>query len=145
MSPALRPLPTSLLRAPLLLLASFVLLSASPAFAGGDIVKCVDSAGHVTLTDSECGSADAQQPLAAPEAVQPALPAAPAPARSSAPRLSNVATTVQHDNWVSPRPRGRMLAGDAATLRAARSSLQALDEAMGSRRGSEGKNLLSLN
>lgn len=95
---------------------------AAPAWASGDIVKCVDGAGHVTVTDSDCGTATATVLVAA----------APAPV-ALAQRVTRTAPP-ERIRGVSPRPRSSMLAGDAATLRAARSSLQALDEAASSAR-----------
>ena len=119
------------------------MLAASAAFAGADIVKCVDQNGHVTLTDSQCsegvqtvvvpGSADA--PAAASEDVQPAdtatLPAAPA-ARRTIQRIVVAPAQMQRDSWSAPRPSGRMLARDVETLKAARLSMQVLDEASAS-------------
>ncbi|WP_426109696.1 DUF4124 domain-containing protein [Massilia sp. PWRC2] len=98
---------------------------ALPAWASGDIVKCVDGAGHVTLTDSDCGSASATVLVAA---------ARPAPVVRRVAPLVPGGAPLEHAAWVSSRPRSSTLAGDAATLRAARSSLQALDEAASSAR-----------
>ena len=116
---------------------------ASSAVAGGDIVKCVGADGRVTLTDNQCSSGVSQvivpasintAPGEAANAV-PTVSQTPArPARTGLQKASLTVEPVQHDNWIDPRPRARMFDRDAATLRAARSSLQALDDAAASAR-----------
>ena len=99
-------------------------MTAAPASYGGDIVKCVDSAGRVTLTDSPC-----------PEGTQTLL-ATPAPAKNGivmervrvAALPPVVAPAVAHDSFKAKRPANRMLARDVFTLRAARMSMDALDQ-----------------
>lgn len=110
------------------------MLAASAALAGADIVKCVDQDGRVTLTDSQCsagvqtlvvaGSADA--PPAADDSA--ALPAAPV-ARRTIQRVVLASAQLRHDNWSSQRPKTKMFARDIETLKAARLSMQVLDEA----------------
>lgn len=122
---ATRPLLT------LLLASAF----AAPAFAGGDIVKCVGADGRVTITDSGCDSGPSK--VLVPAMLNTAPGEAPAAVPASSPRLirasiERVAVApepVMHDNFIDPRPRGKMLARDAETLRAARTSLQAIDGA----------------
>jgi hypothetical protein len=130
-------------RSSLLLTALF---AASAAFANSaDIVKCVDQDGRVTLTDNQCSagvqtvvvpaSAEAPAaPAADAQAVDPAAAtAAPAPAR----RVTRMAFTpmpIQHDSWSAPRGKSRMLARDVETLKAARLSMQVLDQASASNR-----------
>lgn len=126
--------------------AVMIAVPATPAFAGGDIVKCVAADGTVTLTDGQCSGVSKVIVLAsmntAPDvapatgvvsAASPAvLPVGEAPARPLRAGLQKTGLTVepvQHDNWIDPRPRAKMFDRDAATLRAARTSLQALDEA----------------
>ncbi len=126
-----RPLSTALLA------SAFAAVLAAPAFAGGDIVKCVDADGRVTITDNQCGSG--VEKVLVPAAMNTAPgetpvmiiePAAAAkPVRASLQRVALTPEPIQHDNWVDPRPRSKMLARDAATLKAARMSLQVLDEA----------------
>lgn len=103
--------------------ALFASVLAAPAFAGGDIVKCVDAAGRVTLTDSQCGSGEGKLLVAGSngETFKPV--------RASVQRVALAPEPVQHDNWVDLRPHSKMLARDAQTLRAARTSLQVMDEA----------------
>jgi hypothetical protein len=126
-------------RSSLLLTALF---AASAAFANSaDIVKCVDQDGRVTLTDNQCSAgvqtvlvaASAEAPAAADaEAVEP-VTAVPAPAR----RVTRMAFTpmpIQHDSWSAPRGKSRMLARDVETLKAARLSMQVLDQASASTR-----------
>lgn len=119
------------------------MLAASAAFANGaDIVKCVDQSGHVTLTDNQC-SAGLQSVVAAPAAEPTAealpaevvaadadsLPAAPAARRATTQRVSYAPAQVQHDSWAGAHGKTRMLARDVETLKAARLSMQVLDQA----------------
>ena len=108
-----------------------IALGTAPAFAGGDIVKCVDADGRVTITDHQCGSGVAKVLVAGSDNVTEA-PLVKA-SKSAAQRLAQP-VVVEHDNWVDPRPHSKMLSRDAATLRAARTSLQVLDEAATSNR-----------
>lgn len=131
---------TNTIRSSILLTA---LLAASAAFAGGaDIVKCVDQSGRVTLTDNQCSAGTQSavvEPAAAPAAeAAPAevvaadadsLPAAPAARRVPAQRISYAPMQVQHDSWAGSRTKVRMLARDVETLKAARLSMQVLDQA----------------
>lgn len=113
------------------------MLAASAAFAGADIVKCVDQNGNVTLTDAQCGDSAAAVPTqaAAAEPAEQVLaedagqPAAPALRRAAPQRVAYAPQTVQHDNWSQARPTGRMLARDVETLKAARLSMRVLDDA----------------
>lgn len=103
-------------------------MTAASASYGGDIVKCVDSAGRVTLTDSPC-----------PEGTQTLL-ATPAPAKNGIVMervrvaalppavVPTAAPAVAHDTFKAKRPANRMLARDVFTLRAARMSMDALDQ-----------------
>src|SRR5450830_202114 len=113
-------------------LAALAAVCAAPAalaYAGGDIVKCVAADGKVTLTDGDCneGSSSVIVPAARPAASDDVV--RPAPVRTAL-----TVAPVDHDNWVDPRPAGKMFSRDAATLRAARTSLQVLDEAASSAR-----------
>lgn len=120
------------------------MLAASAAFAGADVVKCVDNSGRVTLTDSQCsegvqtvlvaGSADA--PAAASNEAQAADTAAlpvQAARRTPIERIVLAPAQLRHDSWTAPRA-GRMLSRDVETLKAARVSMQVLDEASSSMR-----------
>jgi hypothetical protein len=120
------------------------MLAASAAFAGGDIVKCVDQNGKVTLTDNQCGdgvptvvvAADADAPAASSDeqAVDTALAAAPGARRTATQRIAFAPAPVQHDNWTAPKGNSRMLSGDVETLKAARLSMRVLDEASATNR-----------
>ena len=105
------------------------ILAASAAFAGADIVKCIDLHGKVTLTDAQCGdtvqttvaqAAAAPAPAASPDrkAGQLAIQAAAPIARRAAPQRSIYA----------PRT-DKPLSRDVETLKAARLSMQVLDGA----------------
>ena len=113
------------------------MLAASAAFAGADIVKCVDQNGKVTLTDAGCGEAveavvspaeaspTAVAESQASDAVAVPLPVAP---RAAAQRMSYAPQPVQYS--VPPARRAaKMLSRDVETLRAARLSMQVLDDA----------------
>ena len=112
------------------------MFAASAAFAGGDIVKCVDQAGKVTLTENQC-SEGVQTVLVAGEAPAVAAGAAAADAtlavapvaRRAIQRVAYTPAVLQHDSWTAPKSAGRPLARDIETLKAARLSMRALDEA----------------
>lgn len=122
------------------------MLAASAAFAGADIVKCIDQNGKVTLTDAQCGEgiqavveqAGAEaDPALSPEneaAAGAAPPVAPAVRRAPTQRVAYAPQQIQHDNWTAARPAGRMLARDVETLKAARLSMQVLDDASATQR-----------
>jgi hypothetical protein len=124
-----------------LILAAFAFAPA--ALAGSEIVKCVDQAGHVTLTDQPCEGGAATVRLTQ---VAPATPAA-APVRGDieAEADADLATALhaspverhlgtpalaRQSNWKTPpAPRSRPLARDVATLKAARLQLLTMDSA----------------
>jgi len=88
---------------------------AAPALAG-EIVKCVDSDGHVTLTDQPCGSGAAtfrlSEDTGAPQPKHHVLPAAELP----------------HVAWKKPNLAApTKLARDVATLKEARRMLMLQD------------------
>jgi hypothetical protein len=120
------------------------MLAASAAFAGADIVKCVDQNGKVTLTDSQCS--EGVQTVVMQAEAAPALPsdatiaegavqpAAPAMRRVAPQRVAYAPQQIQHDSWSPARPAGKMLSRDVETLRAARLSMRVMDEASASSR-----------
>jgi hypothetical protein len=115
------------------------MLAASAAFAGADIVKCVDQDGHVTLTDSGC-SEGAEKVVVMGSGDSPAaaedMPAAPAPAvrRVVVQRYVLPPAELRQGNWTRTRTASRPLARDVETLKAARLSMQVLDEASATQR-----------
>lgn len=117
------------------------MLAASAAFAGGDIVKCVDQSGKVTLTENQCNegvqtvlvTGDAPAVAADAAVAETTLPAAPA-ARRAIQRVAYTPAAIQHDSWTAPKSSGRPLARDVETLKAARISMRVLDEASSSSR-----------
>ncbi len=99
------------------------ILAASTAFAGTEILKCTDPAGHVVLTDEPCENAlaVASDDLAAPPgelavsaAATPRLAAAPAPRRASRPRKSESAPALSRDAETLKTARITMLKLDLA-------------------------------
>jgi hypothetical protein len=111
------------------------MLAASAAFAGADIVKCVDQDGHVTLTDSHCSdgiekvlvAGSAETPAASDE--MSAAPTVPAVRRVTVQRYVLPPAELRQASWTSVRPASRQLARDVETLKAARLSMHVLDEA----------------
>lgn len=96
-------------------------LAAAPvALAGSPILKCIDSSGHVTLTDQPCtdGATTVQMETeAAPQAAQ-----GPAVEHFAKPRAMP-----RHGAWSHPAPKHMALAHDVAMLKAARVQLLLLD------------------
>jgi hypothetical protein len=110
-------------------LLAAALLAAPAAMAGGEIVKCVDTAGHVTFTDQPCSAGSVSTRLAqdggaaygGSGASGPDLPTAPAPA--SAPGVQRYVlpqADLRHTDWKRPAARPATLARDVATLKEAR-------------------------
>jgi hypothetical protein len=117
------------------------MFAASAAFASGDIVKCVDQAGKVTLTENQCSEGVqtvlvvGDAPAAATQAAAADATLAVAPgARRTVERVAYTAAPIQHDSWTAPKSKGRPLARDVETLKAARLSMKVLDEASSSSR-----------
>lgn len=112
------------------------MFAASAAFAGGDIVKCVDQAGKVTLTENQCSegvqtvlvTGDAPAVATEASATDATLTVAPV-ARRTIQRVAYTPAAIQHDSWTAPKSNGRPLARDVETLKAARLSMKVLDEA----------------
>ena len=108
-------------------------LAVTPAaLAGSEILKCVDSSGHVTLTDQPCEGGSHGTRLAssaAPEtaAAEPSTPAAQ-PQGITVQRYEAPPAMLRQQEW-RPRVahRARPLARDVATLRAARAQLMLSD------------------
>lgn len=95
-------------------------LAAPAAMAGADVVKCVDSSGHVTLTDQPCDSGSVTVRLGQ-EAAQNTEQATPR-------RYVLPAVDLCHDAWKRPAvERPVPLSRDVATLKAARRTLLMLD------------------
>ena len=120
---------------------SLAALAVAPAaLAGTEILKCVDSAGNVTLTDQPCesGARATRITAAAPAPMQDvsmqgasASAAAPEAGQAQPMTVQRFAASPrmhqQHD-WRPRMPqRDRPLASDVATLKAARAQLLLLD------------------
>ena len=115
-------------------------LTAPGAFAGSDIVKCVDGAGHVTLTDQACDSGTATVRLARADAQSDPQSDVQSDAAGgdSVPRADRhpLATEQRilppppvHRSHVAPRVKARPMMLDVATLKAARAQFLVLDAA----------------
>jgi hypothetical protein len=112
------------------LFLSFAALAATPAaLAGSEVLKCVDAAGHVTLTDQPCESG-AQPTRLVSVAVAESAPAA-AEARQPAVQRYEAPHALQRQQAWRPRveqvQRDRPLARDVATLKEARAQLLVID------------------
>ena len=110
------------------------MLAASAAFAGGDIVKCVDQNGRITLTENQCSEGVQTVLVTGGSDMPAALPSDASPAAQAAPtrriqRIAYAPPVIEHDSWAATLPRAKMLSRDAATLKAARTSMQVMDEA----------------
>ena len=98
-------------------------LAAPAAFAGSDIVKCVDDEGRVTLTDQPCDGSAATVRLAS------------TPLEESAPRVQAYPIAVEHGvlppppqrRVMAPRVKAKPLTQDVATLKAARANFLLID------------------
>lgn len=111
----------------------FAAVAATPAaLAGSEILKCVDVAGHVTLTDQPCESGARATRLvanAAPEAPSADSSAqAPATQAVAVQRYEAPPAMLRQQDWRPRMPqRDRPLARDVATLKAARAQLMLID------------------
>ena len=107
-------------------------LTAPGAFAGSDIVKCVDSAGHVTLTDQACDSGTATVRLARADA-QSDGDAGDSLARADVHPLASEQRMLPpppvHRRHMAPRVKAKPMRLDVATLKAARAQFLMLDAA----------------
>lgn len=101
-----------------------VALSAPAAYAGTDIVKCVDSLGRVTLTDQPCDGGAATVRLAS------------MPADEGVNRVQPYPLAVEHSvlppppvqrRVMAPRVKAKPLTRDVATLKAARANFLLMD------------------
>ncbi|QJE01408.1 DUF4124 domain-containing protein [Massilia forsythiae] len=127
--------PTSLLA-----MIAAVVFTGPAAVAGTDIVKCVAADGHVTLTDQPCPAGDAavtlsrdtqasagaqtQEQQTAQQTGQPGAPPDTARAQPPAQRYVLPAAELRHAAWQRPAAaQPAPLAGDIATLKAARRTL----------------------
>lgn len=113
-----------------LTLSLAVLAAAPAALAGSEVLKCVDNAGHVTLTDQPCeAGARATRLVSAAEADTPtADQAAAQPSAAAVTRYEAPPAMVRQQDWRPRMPnRDRPLARDVATLKAARAQLLLID------------------
>ena len=116
----------------------FAAIAAAPAaLAGSDILKCVDGAGHVTLTDQPCESGARATRLASAATPESAsdTPAAGSEAQPvTVQRYEAPPALVHQQTWRARVPnRDRALARDVATLKAARAQLLLSDAVRPSR------------
>jgi len=108
------------------MIAAAVLVA--PALAG-EIVKCVDSDGHVTLTDQPCASGAATVPLAREAGAMPVpVPATRDAIAPLAQRHVLSVAELPRVNWQRPNlATPARLARDVATLKEARRMLMLQD------------------
>jgi hypothetical protein len=107
-------------------------LAAPPGvLAGSDIVKCVDQAGHLTLTDQPCTAGAATVRLSTEPAAESAAPSAMADVEApplSVEHLPRRQPMLRPGGWKTPAAGpAKPLARDVATLKAARVQLLLMD------------------
>jgi len=103
-------------------------LAAMPAaLAGSEILKCVDGAGHVTLTDQPCESGSQATRLVSNAAPEPATGVTET--RPLAVQRYEAPPAMHRQQAWRPQvaQRDRPLARDVATLKAARAQLLLID------------------
>jgi hypothetical protein len=104
---------------------------ATTAFAGSEIIKCIDAAEHVTLTDQACDSASVAAPVEAMASETAMADEAPAPV--IAPKTGTVERVVVARSALPRAAKGPVarssLALDVAMLKVARLNLQVSDHA----------------
>ena len=94
-------------------------LAMPAAFAGSGIVKCVDGAGHVTLTDQACDGAAATVHLTSSQPEDTPVRAAPAaPAVTAMQAVLPPAPVARRH--IAPRIKVKPMLRDVATLKEAR-------------------------
>jgi hypothetical protein len=101
--------------------------SAPAALAGAEIVKCIDSTGHVTLTDQPCGEGTTTVRMAkmpAPEGEANAQPYPLNVERSSVPPPRPAVRKAPQRDKAKPMQR------DVATLKEARAQFLLLDSSV---------------
>lgn len=108
----------------------------SSTFAGTEVIKCTDQAGHVTLTDQPCKGEAAEVVLSAATA---AMADEAAPAASGGTNRYQLAkmppsTRMRPAPFTQVHAPGRSLARDVATLKEARRTLMLLDSSMAASR-----------
>ena len=101
-------------------------LTTPGAFAGSDIVKCVDGAGHVTLTDQACDDGTATVRLASSSVPDDAPRAEPHPLAAEHIALPPPPVQRRH---LTPRVKVKPMMRDIATLKEARAHFLMLDAA----------------
>ncbi|MGB9110506.1 MAG: DUF4124 domain-containing protein [Telluria sp.] len=105
--------------------AMWAAAAAPAAMAGNEIVKCVDAAGHVTLTDQPCDSGATTVRLSSdtPQAQQELQPAQQTQSQTQTqPQQRHLiaAAELRHAGWKQPPAvRAAPLSRDVATLKAA--------------------------
>jgi len=113
-----------------LTLSLAVLAAAPAALAGSEVLKCVDNAGHVTLTDQPCEAGARATRLTSdmPDMASAEAPAPEATQGITVQRYEAPRQMLRQQDW-RPRvaQRDRPLARDVATLKAARAQLMLID------------------
>lgn len=111
----------------------------SSTFAGTEVIKCTDEAGHVTLTDQPCTGDNVAQLVVAAATEPTAVVSDPAPTVSGSTtryQLTNMppAPRLRPAPYTQVQAPGRSLARDVATLKEARRTLMLLDSTMSASR-----------
>lgn len=109
-----------------ILVAALAVPAAPLAVAGADIVKCVDSAGRVTLTDQPCESGTTMVRLANTPAGEGFSRAEPHPLAVEHGALPPPPVQRRHN---VPRVKAKPMMRDVVTLKAARAQFLLMDTA----------------
>jgi hypothetical protein len=112
-----------------ILVAALAAPGASLAYAGADIVKCVDSAGRVTLTDQPCDSGATMVRLANTPADEGITRAEPYPLITERGVLPP--PPAMQRRQASQRVKAKPMMRDVATLKAARAQFLLMDPGAG--------------
>lgn len=114
------------------ILAAALALPAAPvAFAGADIVKCVDGAGRITLTDQPCDSGATMVRLANTPADEGVSRAEPYPLVTEQGVLPPPPVQRRH---APARVKAKPMMRDVVTLKAARAQFLLMDAGAGAAR-----------
>lgn len=106
------------------LVAALAATAAWPAYAGADIVKCVDGAGRVTLTDQRCENGATMVRLANTPADEGITRAEPHPLAVEQGTLPPAPLLRRQP---APRAKAKPMTRDVATLKEARAQLLLMD------------------
>ncbi|WP_020654153.1 DUF4124 domain-containing protein [Massilia niastensis] len=95
-------------------------LAAPATFAGADIVKCIDNAGHVTLTDQPCTNGAVTVRMASMPAAADTAPAQPYPLTVERSSMPPAGSLQRHSAPPRAKAQAKPIQRDVATMKEAR-------------------------